>query len=118
MLGKIRIEIGAASYAGCVMLHRLLQGGEPAVVHVGARDRNIAQRRHGELAPVSCPPADGKPAGILGGLIQPVVGEILTLEKRPAMAMEAVGAELPPPRIVFRLKQLETPLLPLGEFAF
>ena len=37
MFGDVRIERGAALHAGAVVFHDLFEGGESAVVHVGAR---------------------------------------------------------------------------------
>src|SRR5438128_7438161 len=93
------------------MFDCFFERGEAAIMHVGASKLDVAQRGHGEFGFVALFSGDQKTAKIPGFGIQPVISKVLTLEKRAAMAMKTISAELLAAQIVFGVKQLKPALL-------
>src|SRR5438034_7632425 len=94
MLREVRIECGIPFDPGAVMLDCFLKSSKAAIMHVWASKFNVAQRGHGEFGFVALFSGDQKTAKVFGFGIQPVISKVLTLEKRAAMAMKTISAEL------------------------
>src|SRR5690349_21937157 len=98
-----------------VVVDHLLEGGEPAVMHVGRGQGDVPQGWNLELSAIRGGRRDPLPADVSGAFLQPVVAKLMIAEEVAAVTMETVGAAQPAGRVVFRDEQLQAALFLRGQ---
>src|SRR5437667_10313354 len=106
MLGQIWVQRRGAFNSAAVVLDHLFQSPEPSIMHVRAGQLDVSKRRHRELASIPILFRGCVSARVCEFQIEPVVREVLALEKRAAMAMETIRPILFVARIIFSMKKL------------
>ena len=91
MLGEVGIQSRTPVHPGGVVRQNFFKRLESSVVHIRWGHCAIAQGRHGEFAAVAFPMSDGGSTDVARCDVQAVVGKVLTLKKRSAMTMKAIG---------------------------
>src|SRR5262249_32938062 len=101
MFGDVWVEGRAALDAGAVVFDHFFEGREAAVVHIRRGQFDVAQGGRGEFSLIGVLFTNLRTAWIAKGGIESVIGERLAGEQWSAVTVEAISAELLPPRIVF-----------------